>query len=260
MDNLTCLIGLDPPETTLLAKQIDAPVMIHPTMPVVQVRGGELFVQKPNAMAFARVTRVIYHGIFEDDLDLIAALTLWDGPCLPNARGMLDCRLKLPGLARAMAVSKFATPRGYAAPQSVYPADREMVAKWGNWHCGENKQRFNADFLAEQHTIVEPYFDGLAVRLMVMGDRAWQIGLEGSGWLKSIHAEDAAFMPIDPMLHEDTRAIGSAFGLEMLANDYIVAHDGSKHLLEVNHIPNVTRFEEIRDAFITFAANWANAQ
>ena len=46
----------------------------------------------------------------------------------------------------------------------------------------------------------------------------------------------------------------------MLANDYIIGDDGQTHLLEVNHIPNVTRFEEIRDAFVTFAADWANVQ
>ena len=257
MKECTCLIGLDPPESTMLAERIDTPVMIHPTMPAVQVRGGELFVQRPNALSFIRVTRVIYHGIFEDDLDLIAALALWSGPCLPNARGMLDCRLKLPCLARAMAVSRYASPRGYAAPDTSYPATGEMVAKWGNWHCGENKARFRDTYRANESTIIEPYFEGHAVRLFVMGDRAWQIALEGEGWLKSIHADNAGFIDIDQGLLDDTCAIGEAFRLEMLANDYIVGQEGQKHLLEVNHIPNVTRFDEIRDEFVEFAAGWA---
>jgi hypothetical protein len=45
----------------------------------------------------------------------------------------------------------------------------------------------------------------------------------------------------------------------MLATDYIIAADGTKHLLEVNHIPNVTVFPEIREAYLDWAAGWANA-
>ena len=37
----------------------------------------------------------------------------------------------------------------------------------------------------------------------------------------------------------------------------IVADDGSKHLLEVNHIPNVTRFPEIWQAYRDYAVTWA---
>ena len=36
----------------------------------------------------------------------------------------------------------------------------------------------------------------------------------------------------------------------MLAVDYMVGTDGTKHLLEVNHIPNVTVFPEIRQAYL----------
>jgi hypothetical protein len=39
----------------------------------------------------------------------------------------------------------------------------------------------------------------------------------------------------------------------------MVGKDGSKHLLEVNHIPNVTVFPFINEAFVTFIPNWVNA-
>ena len=38
--------------------------------------------------------------------------------------------------------------------------------------------------------------------------------------------------------------------LEMLAVDYIVRPDGAKYLLEVNHIPNVTLFPELRATYL----------
>lgn len=65
-------------------------------------------------------------------------------------------------------------------------------------------------------------------------------------------------MDPDPRLVEDTRNVARRFGLEIAANDYIVTEDGNPHLLEVNHIPNVTRFPEIWEAYREFAASWAN--
>ena len=76
------------------------------------------------------------------------------------------------------------------------------------------------------------------MRVLIIGDKAWQIRLEGDERLKSIHAPDAAFMEIDPELLEDTERVRKGFGLELVANDYVVGEDGSRHLLEVNHIPN----------------------
>jgi hypothetical protein len=92
-----------------------------------------------------------------------------------------------------------------------------------------------------------------------MGDRHWQIRLTGQEWKKSLHGPGAGFMPADPELLEDCRRLQRHFRLEMLAVDYIVGRDGSRHLLEVNHIPNVTVFAEIRSAYLEWAAHWASA-
>ncbi len=258
IERTTCLIGLDPEESTPLRADITGGVIVHPMLPAIQVRDGHLYVQRPNAMSFVRVDQVIYHGIFEDDHDLIAALALWGGPCLPNAHGMMDCRLKLPCLVRALAVSRYGSPRGYTTAGTRYPGGVQRVAKWGNWHCGENKARFDEPYTADANAIIEPYFEGNAVRVVLVGDEAWQIALEGQTWLKSIHADNAAITEIDTELLEDTRVIGRALGLDIVANDYIITHAGERRLLEVNHIPNVTRFEPIREAYLAYAAQWAN--
>lgn len=91
----------------------------------------------------------------------------------------------------------------------------------------------------------------------MIGDQAWQIRLAGKEWLKSIHDPRAEFMELDHQLLDDTRAVTHALGLEIAANDYLVAADGSKHLLELNHIPNVTRFPEIWTAYRDYVTSWA---
>ena len=113
---------------------------------------------------------------------------------------------------------------------------------------------------AEEPSIIEPFLSGQAVRVVFIGSRYWQIRLEGDSWLKSIHHEQAEFMPPDPELVEDTRRVKEGFGLEIVANDYIVGNDGQKHLLEVNHIPNVTRFPEIWEAYCDLATEWVTVE
>jgi hypothetical protein len=262
MNEIIALVGFDEPEYTELQARLNLPVVAHPVLPRMLLRDGQLWMEATNSARMMPVSQVIYHAILEDDLDFIAALALWGGACLPNPLAMLDCRLRLPCLARALRYSRFGAPqRGYAAPKTRFTTEIERVAKWGNWHCGEDKTRFTDSWLSDDAAIIEPFIPGQAVRIVMIGERYWQIRLEGENWLKSIHHADAAFMPVDAELLDDTRAIKAGFGLEVIGNDYIVSADGSKHLLEVNHIPNVTRFPEVWQAYgeyvQTFVANHA---
>jgi hypothetical protein len=253
------LVGLDPPETTEIRRRLDRPVLVYETLPRVQADRGRLLVEHPHVMnVFVPVERVAYHAIFEDDFDFLTALALWGGPCLPGARGMMDLRLRLPGLVRALAVTRFGgIPRGSADRGSTIDFRSESVAKWGNWHCGEDKARFHGPWKADVSTLVEEYIEGEAVRVVVIGEHAWQVRMAGDGWLKSIHDPRAAFMPIDPDLLDDARALAGHFGLATVGVDYIVAADGRRYLLEVNHVPNVTVFPEIREAYLDLVVAWA---
>lgn len=257
MTGRICLIGLDEPQNAAFKARISGPLLVHETLPRIFVRDGELFVEASSGFGYLPVSRVVFHGIFEHDHDVIAGLALWGGPCLPNARAMMDCRLKLPCLVRALQFTEFGQPhRGFASSGVEYSTDVERVAKWGNWHCGENKERFDRTWQSEESAIVERYLHGEAVRVVVMGDRYWQIKLEGEDWLKSIHHPTACMLEPDPRLVADTRRVAQGFGLEIAANDYIVTADGQPHLLEVNHIPNVTRFPEIWDAYAEYVTEW----
>ncbi len=110
------LVGLDEPETAELRRRLDRPVLAFEILPRIRVDRGRLLVEHTNFMNhFVPVERAAYHAIFEDDFDFPTALALWGRPCLPGARGMMDLRLRLPGLVRALAVTRFGgIPRSYA--------------------------------------------------------------------------------------------------------------------------------------------------
>src|SRR5579862_1954404 len=256
-----CIVGLDEPEVVQIQERLEVRVVAYDLLPGIVIRDGELLVESRRGPGLLTISKIVFHSIYENDLDFIAALALWGGHCLPNAHAMMDCRLKLPCLVRALQHTRFALPlRGYVSPHAVYISETEHVAKWGNWHCGENKARFTGMWQSPESCIIEPFLPGQAVRVVLIGEQFWQIRLEGDDWLKSIHSPDAAFMEVDPELLDDTRAIQRAFGLEVVANDYIVTEQGTRHLLEVNHIPNVTRFPEIWEAYRDYVVQWVQGK
>ncbi len=252
------LVGLDRPETDELRSNLTLPSIAHAVLPTIKLDHGQLLVERSGAAGqFLPATHVVYHGIFEDDFDFISALALWGGPCFPGATGMMRCRLRIPCLAESLRVTRFGSMRrGWVDRASVARVDRPSVAKWGNWHCGENKERFDSVWHATEPTVVEEFIEGQAVRLMLIGDRAWQIALTGETWRKSIHPDDSQFIAIRPDLLDDSRALAKHFGLQVCGVDYMISTGGTPHLLEVNHIPNVTRFGEVREAYLQLVAEW----
>ena len=255
MDERILLIGFDAPEAAALADRLPFECVAYEMLPKIVVERGQLVVESHNSDRYLPVSRVVFHGIFEHDLDFLAGLALWAGPCFPNPVAMMDCRLRLPCLVRALKHTRFGGgPRGFASPGGEYKTEAESVAKWGNWHCGENKARFNGVWSATEPTLFEPFVTGEAVRLVTVGEPR-QIRLAGPGWLKSVHGAGAAFMPVDPELVADTRAIQRGLGLDIIANDYVLSASGP-YLLEVNHIPSVTCFPELWVEYMEVVAAW----
>lgn len=254
------LVGLEPREIELIRKKVNILVIAYDMLPNAKLVEGRLYVESlKTPEKYLEVHKVIYHGIIENDFDFINMLALWNGECLPNPLGMLDCRLRHPALVRALRVSKFSSAkRGMSIKPENWSSQTEVVAKWGNWHCGENKHKFSGTWQTQESTVFEPFIKGEAVRIMLIGKTAWQIQLTGEDWLKSIHHQDSDEMPIDPELLEDAQNLAQHFGLEMVGIDYMVAENGEKHLLEVNHIPNVTVFPFVNKVFIEYAIKFAN--
>jgi hypothetical protein len=257
------LVGLEPREAeSLMAKLGEVRVSAWANLPPILVEDGQLFVPRQSGPGLLPVDRVVFHGIFEHDFEFFCGLALWGGPCLPAPDALIASRLKLPCLVKALEVSRFSTPRrGYLSPNFSATFDSERVAKWGNWHCGENKSRISGRFEHSEPCTIEPFLPGRSVRIASIGDQSWQIALDGDDWKKSLHDERAAVESVpDPALLADTLALKDAFGLPWIACDYIVAESGEKHLLEVNAMPNVTRFPQLWDAFERFAAEWISCR
>ena len=250
------IIGLDKETAQAIKSNFFGPIITHETIPKFLVYKGRLFIERSNGVGMLPVDKVIFHGIFEQDFDFITALSIWGGDCFPNATGMMNCRLKLPCLARALQITKYNSKRGMVSPNTEINVSEETVAKWGNWHCGENKFKFDTTWKSEEASIIEPFFKGESVRVVSIGNTHLQIKLEGTSWLKSIHDDKAAFMDLDQDLLEDTLTIKKAFGLEMIANDYIYDPSGNHHLLEVNHIPNINRFQQLKEIYLSNVLNW----
>ncbi|QEL14605.1 ATP-grasp domain-containing protein [Limnoglobus roseus] len=253
------LVGFDGGEADALAARLQVECIAHEMLPRIVVERGELFAPSQHSARFRRVSRVVFHGIFEHDVDFLAGLALWGGPCFPNPVAMLDCRLRLPGLVKALRHTRFGGgPRGFAFTHGELTANTESVAKWGNWHCGENKERFTGIWTAKEPTLFEPFVEGEAVRVVIVGQPR-QIRLTGKDWLKSVHGDGAAFMPLDAELAADTLAVQRGLGLDIIANDYIVSKDGP-YLLEVNHIPSVTCFPELWEEYQEVVVKWASGR
>lgn len=254
------VIGLEDKDVKAIRAELGLEyILVHyDLLPKVQLHQGTLLVESPSVTGkFYPVDKVIFHGIFADDYDFITLLALWGGPCLPNATGMMDLRQRIPGLARALKVSRFSgIKRSMVLGGQPFYSPTEVVAKWGIWHCGEDKAKFTGEWTSTEPSVIEDFIEGDAVRIMIVGDQHWQIKLTGDTWLKSIHNEGSGQMPINSDLLEDSQNIARRFNLLTVGVDYIVGHDGTNYLLEVNHIPNVTVFPFVNEAFVGFSANW----
>lgn len=256
--NRIALVGIEQEEYDIIKAQYSGHIIWHQSIPKIVLKDEVLYMEKSNGVGMLPVDKVVYYGIYDNDFDFIAGLAIWNGDCYPKASAMLDCRFKIPCLVKALSLSRFSAPRGFISAGASVNTTGDTIAKWGNWHCGENKHRFTGEWESEFTATIEPYFEGDAVRIMMIGETYWQIKLEGDDWLKSIHPDNANFMPVDQDLLEDTLYIKNVLQMDMIGNDYIVAKDGSKYLLEVNHIPNITRFEEVRQVYLSTVIEWIN--
>lgn len=249
------MIGLERGVHPLISARLDCPHVVSEILPEIRVEDGRLYVRRP--AGYLEASHVLYHGIFEDDLETITALAVWRGPCLPHAGGMLRARPRVPALVEALDVTAFpGGPRGYAFGGATIAAPGPRVAKYGQMHCGEGKDLFTGPRRCDTPTLVEPFVEGRAVRIMCIGERTWQIRLEGDDWRKSIHADSAAPEAARADLVDDTRRLMARFNLEIAGVDYMIDRDDRPVLLELNHIPNVDRFDEIRDAYVDYSVAW----
>ncbi len=97
MKEYVCIVGLDEEEARAIRDGVDQPTFYRVTLPAIFIENGQLWVETESRPRFVPVSKLVYHAIYEHDLDFITGLAFWGGACLPDARAMLDLRLNLPG-------------------------------------------------------------------------------------------------------------------------------------------------------------------
>ncbi len=155
------VIGLDEPQLAELQATCDVNLIGFATLPGLPLLMVRFLWNQHRGRGCYRFRRVSFMASLRMILNFLPGWHFGAGPCLPNARALMDCRHRLPCLVRALSASKFAEPaRGFASAGILYPNSGDRAAKWGNWHCGENKLRVPDDWRAEHHSIVEPFIQG----------------------------------------------------------------------------------------------------
>ncbi len=72
MKEYVCIVGLDETESNDIRERLDTHVIAHITVPGIIVQDGQLFVETSSKARVLPVSKLIYHGIYDDDLDFIS--------------------------------------------------------------------------------------------------------------------------------------------------------------------------------------------
>lgn len=140
------------------------------------------------------------------------------------------------------------------------PLPYPFVVKVGNVHRGQGKHLIKCSkdlselkYVLEQEygsmqpsTILEPYFEGISVRVLIIGENVFGIRIDNdNSWIKnSPGAEISLFIP-SVSLGSHALAVMDSFGLDVAGVDYILEPDGRFHFLEINQYPGLDVSDEI---------------
>ncbi|MEL7433046.1 MAG: hypothetical protein AAFN11_03790 [Chloroflexota bacterium] len=82
MTEYVALVGLEENEAEAIRARITQPVVSHVILPSVMVKDGDLYIESNGRPPYVKVSKLVFHGIYDDDLDFISALNLWQ-TCRP---------------------------------------------------------------------------------------------------------------------------------------------------------------------------------
>jgi glutathione synthase/RimK-type ligase-like ATP-grasp enzyme len=102
--------------------------------------------------------------------------------------------------------------------------------------------------------VIEPFVEGRSVRVLLVGERAWQLEYASNDWRKNVRAT-VSVVDADAELVARARQTTSRLGLALAGVDYIV-NDLGTTLLEVNAYPGLDDVPEAVDAFVEMAGAW----
>lgn len=189
----------------------DTNVIVYSSVPSIE-HDAALRIESPSvAGCMLDVSGVIYYSYFEGVEKERLALTFSATPTFPNIRATQSLDDKLAALVLALR----ADPDGGRAPARWVARSRAFcnllsseekriianhpgcVIKSGNEHCGHGKwltEEFldqippSGAFLANGPIYIEPFIRGESVRILLVGDRAWQLHYVSDNWRKNVQA------------------------------------------------------------------------
>lgn len=280
------VIGLDDPLAERIKDSIskisfDTNIVLYSSVPTIQ-NDVSLQIESPSITnRMLDVNGVIYYSYFEGVEKERLTLALSSTPTFPSIRATQPLDNKLAALVSALN----ADPQGSEAPNrhivrwdllyrflsaseiNVLGQHRDCVVKWGNAHCGEGKRRV-AELLADLPLIgdyavngpiyIEPFIQGESIRILIVGERAWQLHYTSTDWRKNVRSK-VTVVEIDQKLLARTKQITTSLGLVVAGVDYIVPDKGAPVLLEVNAYPGLDDVPGAEDAFVDLAVQWSHS-
>ena len=251
-------IGLEPHVVDAIKQEVGH-IVVHDVLPRAFSRGGQAFVESPSIWGkYLRPRGVLYYCYFENPGVVRKALALAETPTFPDVRKTLPHDDKALSLIAAIEADP-----GPSVPRGFVPADEEipipegetLVGKWGEWHCGEGKERFQNVAKTPEPAVLEPFVHGESHRILIVGERAWQLHYESEDWRKNV-GSTIKQVELDTELVARARKTSENLGLAVAGIDYIVNDDGAV-LLEVNAYPGLDHVDEAEREFARLAIEWA---
>jgi hypothetical protein len=254
-------IGLEPNVVEAIKKEVGH-IVVHDTLPRMYSHIGQAFVESPSIYGkYLRPRGVLYYCYFEEPGSVRRSLALSDTPTFPGVRRTIMHDDKALSLIAALdAEAKNGYPgiaRGFTDEIPV-PLDEgeTAVAKWGYWHCGEDKKLCEGEAIAPEAAIIEPFIVGESHRVLVVGDSYWQLHYESEDWRKNVNSTITVLDVPDRDLALRAHKTAKELGLVVAGIDYIINDDGA-FLLEVNAYPGLYQVQQAEEKFIELAVDWA---
>ncbi len=253
--DLLVAVGLDADVVEQLRGRVDARLVAYPAVPRLYSVDGRVLVESASVVGrWLEPRGVVFYGYFDDAGPARRALALGATPTLPDVRATLPLDERAMALMLAARADEPGPGRGFVPRGTPLKVDREHVVKWGNRHCGEDKERVTGSVEMASDAVIEPFVEGRSVRVLIVGERAWQLHYESADWRKNVRAT-VTTVEEDARLVARARRTTEKLGLAIAGVDYIVNEEGAV-LLEVNAYPGFEDMPEARDAFVEMAASW----
>jgi hypothetical protein len=253
--DLLVTIGLEPAFVDSLRQRLEARVVAYPAVPRLYSVDGQVRVESASvAGRWLEPSGVLFYGYFEDAGPARRALALGSTSTFPDVGATLPLDERAMALLLALRAEGLVSRRGFLPRGVPVTVEGEHVLKWGNRHCGEDKARVTGKFDPVNDAVIEPFVTGRSVRILLVGDRAWQLHYESADWRKNVGAT-ITVADVDPELLARARRTADRLGLAIAGVDYVVTESDAV-LLEVNAYPGMEDLPDASEAFIGMAETW----